>query len=290
MDAPFEVRRMNRAASIVDVDFEGGPFGIQLVYDAHWDHPKCKRDLLRRHLDKAVEQGCGILFGGDTFCLMQSKRDKRHSKGAVRQEHMQDDYFSCLLDDAISWFEPYRDHIIGVGYGNHETAIIKHAEIDLIKLFCRGLGIDRVGGYGGYLIINARTNNRQRCRYTIKYYHGSGGGGAVNKGAIGQQRRQVMYPDADAVITGHVHESTEAEFVTEHVNPLTGRVTTRSVLHIQVPTYKEEYGDGTGGWHVERGAAPKPVGGKMLWLNLRSGQEDSSTTYKIRPQVERLWD
>jgi hypothetical protein len=26
-------------------------------------------------------------------------------------------------------------------------------------------------------------------------------------------------------------------------------------------TYKEEYGDGSKGWHVERGAPPKPVGG-----------------------------
>ena len=33
-------------------------------------------------------------------------------------------------------------------------------------------------------------------------------------------------------------------------------------------TYKEEYGDGSKGWHVERGAPPKPVGGRILELNL----------------------
>ena len=29
-------------------------------------------------------------------------------------------------------------------------------------------------------------------------------------------------------------------------------------------TYKEEYGDGSKGWHVERGAPVKPTGGRIL--------------------------
>jgi hypothetical protein len=29
-------------------------------------------------------------------------------------------------------------------------------------------------------------------------------------------------------------------------------------------TYKEEYGDGSYGWHVERGAPVKPTGGRIL--------------------------
>jgi hypothetical protein len=31
-------------------------------------------------------------------------------------------------------------------------------------------------------------------------------------------------------------------------------------------TYKEEYEDGSKGWHVERGAPPKPLGGRILHL------------------------
>jgi hypothetical protein len=29
---------------------------------------------------------------------------------------------------------------------------------------------------------------------------------------------------------------------------------------IRTPTYKDEYGDGGGGFHIERGRPPKPVG------------------------------
>jgi hypothetical protein len=32
-------------------------------------------------------------------------------------------------------------------------------------------------------------------------------------------------------------------------------------------TYKEEYQDGFSGWHVERGAPPKPLGGRILKIH-----------------------
>jgi hypothetical protein len=31
-------------------------------------------------------------------------------------------------------------------------------------------------------------------------------------------------------------------------------------------TYKEEYEDGSKGWHVERGASPKFTGGRWLYM------------------------
>jgi hypothetical protein len=34
-------------------------------------------------------------------------------------------------------------------------------------------------------------------------------------------------------------------------------------------TYKEEYGDGSKGWHVERGAPIKPTGGRILKINCK---------------------
>jgi hypothetical protein len=53
-------------------------------------------------------------------------------------------------------------------------------------------------------------------------------------------------------------------------------------------TYKEEYEDGHHGWHVERGAPPKPIGGRILRLkNVRIMKggidrvEKSIDSYKI---------
>jgi hypothetical protein len=37
---------------------------------------------------------------------------------------------------------------------------------------------------------------------------------------------------------------------------------------VRTPGYKEEYQDGYGGFHVERGAPPKPVG--AAWLSIKN--------------------
>jgi len=34
--------------------------------------------------------------------------------------------------------------------------------------------------------------------------------------------------------------------------------------HVRTGTYKDDYTDGSGGWHVQRGAPPKPMG--AVWL------------------------
>ena len=46
-------------------------------------------------------------------------------------------------------------------------------------------------------------------------------------------------------------------------------------------TYKEEYEDGSKGWHVERGAPPKPLGGRILKLkNIRIVKDGKDRTEK----------
>ena len=36
--------------------------------------------------------------------------------------------------------------------------------------------------------------------------------------------------------------------------------------------YKEEYEDGSKGWHVERGAPAKPIGGRILTIDMNQVQ------------------
>jgi hypothetical protein len=51
---------------------------------------------------------------------------------------------------------------------------------------------------------------------------------------------------------------------------------------IRTATYKEEYNDGKGGWHVERGGTPKPLGGRGLEMHpqriIKEGKEEIKVT------------
>lgn len=88
--------------------------------DLHWDNPKCKRDLLKKHLDQALEENARVILNGDTFCLMQGKYDPRKSKASILPEHNVNNYLDAVIETAVEWFKPYAEIIDVVGYGNHE--------------------------------------------------------------------------------------------------------------------------------------------------------------------------
>jgi len=245
---------------------------VLLISDLHWDNPHCDRELLRDHLEEAKRGGNDILINGDMFCLMQGKYDGRRSKSEIRPEHNNSRYLDSVVDTAVEWFAPYAHNIKVIGYGNHETSILRHCETDVIERFVTLLNNKtgasvQVGGYGGWVIYqHIRGKSTISKSYKIKYYHGAGGGGPVTKGAINFNRMATMIEGANAIWMGHVHESTEITYTLEGLN-LRNNVELRDILMIRTPAYKEEYNEGKGGWHVERAAPPKPCGGRWLEIH-----------------------
>lgn len=266
----YSVRHVGRNVAIVDIPFERRAYWQQwflLSSDRHHDNPKSLHWLESKHLDEARERRAGIIDVGDLFCAMQGKFDKRASKSDIRPEHQRGDYLDALVRTAADFYEPYADLFDVIGRGNHESSILKNHETDLVERLVATLG-DRTGariqagGYGGYVRFQF-SDGEKRCSRVLKYFHGSGGGGPVTKGVIQANRRATFLPDADIVVTGHVHEQYLVEYVRERLSDR-GKVYHDPQTHVCAGTYKEEYTDGFGGWHVERGAPPKPVG--AWWL------------------------
>jgi predicted phosphodiesterase len=248
-----------------------------LMGDVHWDNPHCQRDLLTKHLNQAKERGAGIIDCGDFFCAMQGKYDKRSSKSDIRPEHQYGNYLDRLVDTAADFLEPYKQNLLVLGRGNHESSIKNRHETDLTDRLCtvlrtRGSGV-QPGGYCGWVRFMF-DQNRARASRRLWYAHGWGGGGPVTINTIQAANRMPMMVDgADVILTGHVHEAWVAEKVRTKLNDA-GRVEQRTLYIVQTPTYKEEYGDGRGGWHVETGKPPKPLGAwwlKWRWSVVRSG-------------------
>lgn len=252
---------------------------VLLLSDLHWDNPKCDRDLLKKHLDLALKGGNDILLNGDTFCLMQGAYDPRKSKSDIRPEHNVNNYLDAVVNDAIEWFKPYAHLIKVVGYGNHETNIIKRQETDVIQRFVFGLNREcgtsiQAGGYGGWVIYQFERANKIRSAFKIKYFHGSGGGGPVTKGVIQFNRMSTFVQDADLIWMGHVHECNEVVYTSEYLDQYYN-IKLKNILMVRTATYKEEYNNGKGGWHVERMATPKPLGGRWLEISYERKTKDN---------------
>jgi hypothetical protein len=68
---------------------------------------------------------------------------------------------------------------------------------------------------------------------------------------------------------GHIHENSCRNDVrdTLETQSASGYSLKQKQIHLMITgTYKEEYGDGSQGWHVERGAPIKPLGGRILTI------------------------
>lgn len=269
-----------------------------LMSDIHWDNPHCDRKLLKEHLDKCLAEDVHIGLNGDTFCLMQGKYDPRRSKNDIRPEHNKANYLDAVVDTAIEFFAPYAHLIVFVGYGNHETAIIKNCETDVIERFVSGLNRAAktnvlVGGYGGWWVHRVKDNRNLTCLFKIKYYHGSGGGGVVTKGVIQNNRMQVMIEGADCIWQGHVHELYHhTDMVEDIIHSAKGgfRIDTKYIHHIRTASYKEEYDEGFMGFHVERMRPPKPLGCYELQLNVQRNKSAEFDNIQVVPKFVQWRD
>jgi len=267
---------------IVDLDQS-----FLLSSDRHWDNPASNQELQKEHLDEAIDRSAGVIDLGDTFCAMQGKFDKRASKDSIRPEHCNGDYLDSLVDTAVDWFSPYARSLIRISRGNHEQAIKKRHETDLIQRFVNGLNERNStkihsGGYTGwvrFVFENTKKKSQRETIINLWYIHGYGGGGPVTKGVIQTARRAAYLPDANIIATGHIHEEWNVTIPRARITAK-GQPYQDEQIHVQVPTYKEEYGLGEGGYHIEEGRPPKPIG--AVWLNFKTDKRG-----KIVFQTER---
>lgn len=269
MSSPWNIE--SRSRNVVDVRVKLGPSSEQyflLSSDRHHDNAHTDWDLELKHLAQAKERDAGIIDIGDMHCAMQGKYDRRQDRSALREEYQMGNYLDRLVESAADFYTPFAENFVLIGRGNHETSILKHHETDLTDRTCERISKQadhRVlsGGYGGWVRFHFETTSTQVQRVCLKYFHGSGGGGPVTRGVIQTNRMSVFLPDAHIVATGHTHDQWLVPISRERIAN-NGEIFIDEQVHVRCGTYKEEYGDGNGGWHIERGAPPKPLGAQWL--------------------------
>lgn len=250
-----------------------------LISDVHFDSPHCDRRLLTKHLDQAKDANAGVICVGDWFDAMGGKADKRGSKETIRAEDRKNAYFNSLVDNSVDYLWKYQSILAAFLDGNHETAIVKHNENDILETMVQRLRADRLTGdkkqdaailerglqHMGYSCFVRLMFDSKGHRHTLKMHchHGSGGGGPVTQDKIGNNRKLVDV-SADIYVQGHIHVVGYSEN-RRLVCSDSGRESHRTEYLVTCPGYKQEY-TMEGGFHVERGRSARPNGG--WWLDL----------------------
>lgn len=231
-----------------------------LSADHHIDNPKTDRKLIAHHLRQAQDRDAYVVMAGDIFDAMQGASDRRGTKADLLADFVSTEtpYFDALVKYAAEIFEPYREHIAVISQGNHESAISKHHESDITQRLGEALDVPTLG-YRGWIRWLFESGDGFRTSRNGYIHHGSGGGGPVTKGVIQTNRRAVYLPDADYVVSGHIHE--KYVFPIERVRLTSaGREYADRQYHVVCGTYKDEFFNAPGGFHHEKGGPPKPIG------------------------------
>ena len=241
-----------------------------LVSDQHHDSPYCNRKLEKEHLDKARERNAMIFFGGDTFDAMQARHDPRASYDHLEPFLLRENYLDACVAYNAEFYKPYAKNIVMIGQGNHEASVLKHHNVSLIDRLVSELnragGHVHVGGYGGWIRF-LFTVGGTRSSINVKYYHGSGGEAPVTRGVIQTARQGIYLPDATICWNGHNHNEYIVAVPRERLSTK-GKIYKDTAYYVRTPGYCDDYGDGSKGWAVEKGLAPKSFG--CIWLRLSS--------------------
>ena len=242
---------------------------ILLTSDWHFDSVQCNRDLLKEHLEEVIRRDAWLMVFGDIVDAMQGKFDPRRNMDELRPEYRSSEYFDVVIDDLSAYLKPYKNNLVLLADGNHETSILKNAQINLTKRLVKNLRADGSsvvhGGFGGWVLLKLYHGDSWSRAIKVKYFHGSGGEAPVTRGAIQTNRQAVYLPDADIIVNGHSHNNYIIPISRERLTNQ-GRHYFDMAWHIRTPGYKQGYADGTGGWEVERGGVPKPIG--SVWCKL----------------------
>jgi Icc-related predicted phosphoesterase len=254
---------------------------LLVLSDIHFDNPKCKRDELKRHLEQAVKKDAAIAIFGDLFCLMQGKYDGRACKGDILPQHNVPNYIDAVIEEAADWFKPYREHLVLVTPGNHETAITSRLETDIIERFCQLMrssgGVTLAGGYGNFLKIQMQKRN-SRFSKVIYSHHGYGGGGGFSR-QTGAFQKYLTQVNADIYIAGHIHRKECFPLMRTRLS--SSHKPINDTLHfIRTGTYKDEFNDGAAGWANERAMGARPLGGYWLEFAIKEKQGISYRVYE----------
>ena len=259
------------------------------ISDVHFDSKYCKRDVLKRHLNIALERGALINIYGDLFDMMGAKKDPRSVKGDIRPEYNHPDYFNYVIEDAVKFLKPYAENICMVTYGNHETSITYHHESDKLKYLIWELNKDienkiHLGAYAGYIRYKVVNHKTSICVFRQYYHHGFGGNARRSKGMLNVDLLLKQHPDADLYVFGHIHQKwAKVENITKLIDVSQApNIQTVKKVYLQMASYKDDITNAPHGWAIQKGFDTPEIGGYFTYLNYHFGSKtlDKNITYE----------
>lgn len=186
----------------VDIPYKyGQTIKIIPVFDIHYGAKLCDSKQLETDLGALDYENSYIIGGGDwldSICV----KDRRYRKSADSSDG--DAVIDSQIEELYDIFEPFSSHIIGLGSGNHEDAVVERASTNPSKRLASMLNCPFIG-YSSLIRIRLNENKARVRTVIIRMHHGWGGGSRTQGADLTKYARDVANWDCDVFMYGHVH-------------------------------------------------------------------------------------
>ena len=233
--------------------FQGKKIGIFCFYDMHLGSAACDERQLESDIAGVKARGDWWIDGGDALEAI-NRKDKRHNENMLAPWLVgKADIVGPQVRRYQELFADIRGQCLLKLTGNHEEALLRHSERDVVYEMVRflkdGIGNDSLHINGGaqafvrmMYMSRKRTEAHRSQQYkdyrTLLIYagHGYGGGRMEGSGPLALGR-MLKENNADLAVMGHRHHGAYIHQAQRDVNK-SGNVVRRDRYGYLVPSYR----------------------------------------------------
>ena len=184
-------------------------FTLYPFFDSHLGAKESSEKSLIRKVEECASLGrLGIAIGGGDWHDCITQYDKRFSMNGLADWVERSNIVNSQRRRSKEIFKPIIDEqqLLGIGTGNHEEAIHRFHNDDVIRELCLETNIPYAGYQTFYLLKFKRAG---KFTHTIKIHSWHGAGSAQTEGArLSRLTRLVNDIEADIYLMGHLHTIT----------------------------------------------------------------------------------
>lgn len=237
----------------------------------HEEARDCNEELIEQRLAERNElPNHLIFFGGDVLNLIMPKDFKRYMVStAATHLATRDDYLNAALDYAENRWKPHKKRIMAVGKGNHEQKVVEYHSYDIVREFCRRMGVPAAGYCGMLRLHFEHKSSGRRALFCVAWHHGAWGG-VVIQGLAGAERFFSKIEGWDVALYGHNHATNTRMYDSLYFDGR-GKVKHRPRALVNCGTYlKTMVNDDMPDYAEQKGYPPVHLGSPMIRLKVHS--------------------
>lgn len=268
-------------------------FTFTNLFDVHYGAVACDEELFDKCIRKISNaDDKHFVIGGGDYCDLIEMGDPRFSlhsvalsdsllrdgseraDGSRRPMTVKEQLANIHQTQAIGFAEKVKsiaDRFLFLGYGNHETSVLKYGGLDPVEKIAERIYKGRWGGgylelVGGYmtllrLVFKRESKDSHSTREVIVgVHHGFGGGKKKGSKVNNSVDYLASFPDAHIIVLGHVHDPVASIVGAEKLKDKTDKTVAQNRATIVTSSFLKTFHEDYMSYSEVKGYGTVPLG------------------------------